>query len=124
MSLKKLVYTAFVAFWACVFTIVMLDSLSGNDSGHPPPHAHSLATYTLAEVARHDTLDDCWMAIDGKVYDFTGYIDHHPTEPSVLEPWCGSEATEGMKTKGYGRNHSQRAWRAMEDYLIGELSEE
>lgn len=120
--MKKVVYTAFVAFWSCALTIVSLNAMSpengaeGNDKG--------VSVYTLADVAEHDDLDDCWMAIEGKVYDFTGYIDEHPTPPSVLEPWCGTEATEGMRTKGYGRDHSRRAWERAKDFLIGELAAE
>lgn len=120
--MKQFVYTVFIAFWAAALTIFALDALTPDArAGGTKEEA---PTYTLSEVAEHNTLDDCWMAIEGKVYDFTGYIELHPTEPSVLEPWCGSEADEGMKTKGYGRNHSTRAWSAMEDYLIGKLSED
>jgi cytochrome b involved in lipid metabolism len=117
--MKKLTYTVFVAFWSCVGTIALLNALAphaeAGDSGD------SKTGYTLAEVAEHDQLDDCWMAIEGQVYDFTDYIDQHPTPPSVLAPWCGREATEGMRTKGYGRDHSERAWQMAESYRIGAL---
>lgn len=120
--MKQLVYTVFVAFWACVLTILALDALTPTARAGDEQTAE--AAYTLAEVAEHDQLDDCWMAIEGKVYDFTAYIDQHPTPPSVLEPWCGKEATEGMRTKGYGRDHSERAWQMAEQYLIGTLTED
>ena len=118
--MKQAVYTIFVAFWACALTILALDALTptaraGDKQGEP-------GSYTLAEVAEHDRLDDCWMVIEGTVYDFTGYIDQHPTPPAVLEPWCGKEATEGMRTKGYGRDHSERAWQMAEQYAIGTLA--
>ncbi len=120
--MKKLVYTAFVAFWASIFTLVSVQALS--DHKKEPSDEESLGTYTLEEVAEHDSLDDCWMAIEGKVYDFSNYIPEHPTPPSVMKPWCGEEATEGMRTKGYGRDHSPAAWEMMEDYLVGRLKEE
>jgi cytochrome b involved in lipid metabolism len=32
---------------------------------------------TRAELAKHTTKDDCWILIDGKVYDVTKF-DEHP----------------------------------------------
>lgn len=119
--MKKLVYTVFVGFWASVLTIAALEALS--PAAEAGSEDEGTKTYTFAEVADHATLDDCWMAIEGRVYDFTDYIDQHPTPPAVLEPWCGKEATEGMRTKGYGRDHSERAWRLASQYQIGELVE-
>jgi hypothetical protein len=34
--------------------------------------------FTKAEVAKHDTVNDCWMIINGKVYDVTPFVDEHP----------------------------------------------
>ena len=64
------------------------------------------------------------MAIEGYVYDFTSYIPHHPTPAAILTPWCGREATEGMRTKGYGRDHTPAAWSMMSEYLVGVLAAE
>ncbi|WP_157960358.1 cytochrome b5 domain-containing protein [Marinimicrobium alkaliphilum] len=116
--MKKTVFAAFIAFWSSIGTLVLVGSLSA----HAVSEAEGeLSTYTLEQVAEHNTLGSCWMVIEGKVYDFTGYIPRHPTPPVVMEGWCGREATEGMRTKGYGRDHSPAAWGLMEDYLIGEL---
>lgn len=123
MSLKKLVYSAFIAFWACIVTIIILNAVSQAPPTEQKTDSDDLEEYALEQVAEHDSLDNCWMAIEGNVYDFTDYIEHHPTDPSILEPWCGGEATEGMRTKGKGRNHSPRAWQAMEDFRIGRLQE-
>jgi hypothetical protein len=93
----------------------------------PPPAGPASATpaagrrLTLAEVARHARPDDCWMAIDGSVYDFTAYLPRHPSEPEVIEIWCGSEASEAYRTKTRGRPHSAAATRRMADYRLGAL---
>jgi cytochrome b involved in lipid metabolism len=34
--------------------------------------------FTKAEVAKHDTVHDCWLIINGKVYDVTPFVDEHP----------------------------------------------
>ena len=77
---------------------------------------------TLAEVARHARPDDCWMAIDGSVYDFSAYLPNHPSEPQLIEPWCGREASEAYRTKTIGRPHSARAGTLMARYRIGTLA--
>lgn len=80
--------------------------------------------YTLKQVATHNKADDCWMAIRGRVYDFTEFMSIHPAPPAIMTPWCGKEATEGMTTKGYGADHSLGAWEMTAEYLIGTLIEE
>lgn len=116
--MKKTVFAAFVAFWSSVGTLLALVVLAPAAT-----LAEGETEYTLEEVAEHASLEDCWMAIKGKVYDFTDYVSQHPAPPPVLEPWCGREATEGMTTKGYGRDHSPAAWESMEAYQVGVLSE-
>jgi cytochrome b involved in lipid metabolism len=119
--MKKTVFSVFVAFWASVGTMLALHAMAPD---HATSEEASLPVYTLADVAEHATLDDCWMAIEGKVYDFTGYIPDHPTPPFVMEQWCGKEATEGMRTKGYGRDHSAAAWAMMAPYQVGTLADD
>ncbi len=124
--MKKLVYTVFVAFWAAVGTLVLVNALVPDAAEHAPqqtPEPTQPAGYSLSEVAKHATLGDCWMVIEGTVYDVSDYVPRHPAPPHVLEPWCGREATEGMRTKGDDSDHSPRAWRLLERYRIGFLLE-
>jgi cytochrome b involved in lipid metabolism len=75
----------------------------------------------LAEVAEHPREGDCWVAIDGLVYDITAYLPDHPSEPELILPWCGREATQAWRTKGKGRPHSPRASQLLEKHKIGAL---
>ena len=81
-------------------------------------------TYTLAEVGRHALESDCWMAIDGQVYDLTSYLPDHPSKPSIILPWCGKEASEAYRTKSKGRAHSPAADQLLPGYRIGRLENE
>lgn len=120
--MKKFIFAVFIAFWASVGTVAVLQVLTPEPPTGDDPD--SPAVFDLGEVAEHDSLDDCWMVIEGKVYDFTDYVGQHPAPPSVLEPWCGKQATEGMRTKGIGRDHSPAAWAMLDDYRIGKLAED
>lgn len=53
----------------------------------------STQTFTLDDVAKHASDTDCWMAIDGKAYDVTSYVDKHPGGPTILKG-CGKDATD------------------------------
>lgn len=113
--LQRITFGAFVAFWACAATVVALWALvPAGDAAEPGER-----TIDAAELGRHDDIDDCWLAIEGVVYDISDYVPQHPAPPAVLGTWCGKEATEGMRTKGYGRDHSPMAWEMLERYRIG-----
>lgn len=118
--MRKLTYTAFVAFWSSVVTLLTVAVLAPDA---PVGAQEGEAAYTLDELAQHADEDSCWIAVEGIVYDITEYIPLHPAPPDILLAWCGDEATEGMRTKGYGRDHSPAAWAMLEDYRIGTLEE-
>lgn len=118
--MRKLVYTAFVAFWTAVVTIAMIDRPGKTDDAGNGGSTET--SFTLAQVARHDRPDDCWMAIEGAVYDLTDYLPRHPAPPDVINEWCGRDATSGMRNKGGNSDHSERAWRQLERYRIGVLA--
>lgn len=118
--MRKLTYTAFVAFWSIAVTLLTVAVLAPDA---PVDAQEGESAYTLDELARHADEDSCWIAVEGIVYDITEYLPMHPTRPDILLPWCGGEATEGMRTKGYGRDHSPAAWAMLEDYRIGTLEE-
>ena len=42
------------------------------------------------ELAKHTAYDDCWMAIQGKVYDLTKFMDDHPGGDEVLKDSAGA----------------------------------
>lgn len=119
--MRKLVLIATALFW----TAVAVFAATGTATPPPPAAKTSGAVqpYTLAEVARHATEADCWMAINGVVYDLTAYLPDHPTRPSVIVPWCGKEASEAYRTKTKGRPHTPEADQLLSRYRIGVLAQ-
>ncbi|GAA6060003.1 hypothetical protein JCM10212_001161 [Sporobolomyces blumeae] len=46
------------------------------------------------DVAKHNSADDLWMVIDGKVYDLTDFAPNHPGGTRILLKYAGKDATE------------------------------
>lgn len=49
---------------------------------------------TTAELQAHNKEGDAWMAVRGRVYDVTPYLEYHPGGRKVLEEWAGTDATK------------------------------
>ncbi|KAG0461076.1 hypothetical protein HPP92_021373 [Vanilla planifolia] len=99
--------------------------------------------YTLSEVKNHSSREDCWLIINGKVYDVTKFLeDHpggdedcwliingkvydvtkfledHPGGDEVLLAVTGKDATDDFEDVG----HSSTARAMMEEYYVGEIN--
>lgn len=77
-------------------------------------------TYTVTEIARHATPDDCWLLVSGAVYDVTAYLARHPGGAGLITPWCGKESTEAFATEDGRGEHSSRAYSLLATYYIGD----
>ena len=82
--MKRLIWSAFVAFWSSVGTIVAVGALSPTPVAAIGSEPQVTREVSLDELAQHNTEADCWIAIRGKVYDFSTYIPEHPAPPVVL----------------------------------------
>nr|CAI5823765.1 unnamed protein product [Callosobruchus analis] len=51
-------------------------------------------TVTKSELARHNRIDDIWLAVRGRVYNVTSYIPFHPGGPDELMKAAGIDATK------------------------------
>ncbi|WP_114358729.1 MULTISPECIES: cytochrome b5 domain-containing protein [Rhodopseudomonas] len=114
--MRKLFYVSTAAFWVAVAGFWIGDLLS---PATEPTATAAERSIGAAELAGHAKPDDCWMAIHGSVYDLTAYLPDHPSRPSIIEPWCGKEATEAYDTKTKGRKHSPEADALLPKYRIG-----
>ncbi|SCV70307.1 BQ2448_1701 [Microbotryum intermedium] len=50
--------------------------------------------YTLEEVAKHNTKDDCWVVVNGQVLNTTDFLADHPGGPKAILLYAGKDATE------------------------------
>lgn len=125
----------FVAVALTIAVIVILGVLATSSGGVPTttpstPTTKVASTITLVTVQTHNTASDCYMAIDGNVYDVTKYLDQgiHPGGNNMT-PYCGMDASNvfnGVGGNGNGRGrmhvHSAMAKQLLASYLVGTLT--
>ncbi|KAI5315520.1 PREDICTED: cytochrome [Prunus dulcis] len=73
--------------------------------------------YTLAEVSAHSDRKDCWLLIDGKVYDVTKFLEDHPGGDEVLLAATGKDASNDFEDVG----HSSTARAMMDEFYVGDI---
>ena len=77
----------------------------------------NLKEFDLAEIEKHNSENDCWLIINGGVYNTTEYVDKHPGGPEIMLDFAGKDATEDFEDTG----HSQDARKDLEKFLIGKV---
>ncbi len=101
----------------CSSTAKVETSETSNDT------SEAKAEYSLSDIEAHATKTDCWMAIEGKVYDVTKAIGQHPGGEAILLG-CGKDATEIFEKKpGTGKPHSEKAEEGLDNFYIGNLKQ-
>lgn len=58
------------------------------------PAGGKAQVYTLADVAKHNKPDDCWIAVNGDVLNVTAFLDEHPGGREALLLFAGRDATD------------------------------
>ncbi len=80
----------------------------------------TLATYTLADVEKHNSDTDCWMAVDGSVYDVSNFVDQHPGGERILMG-CGKDASSIFAS--IPKHEGPRAQDLLPKFKIGTLGQ-
>ena len=92
-------------------------SASSTSSARTPASAGP--TYTLAQVGQHNAATDCWAAIDGGVYDLTGWVNRHPGGPERIIAICGTDASVAFDSQHSG---DQRPEVQLTQFYLGALN--
>lgn len=75
--------------------------------------------YTMAQVQAHKTSGDCWVAVDGKVYDLTNWEAKHPGGADRITALCGTDGTAAFQAQHAGQGEPNET---LAEYQIGTLA--
>lgn len=66
------------------------------------------ATYTMQQVAEHNSAASCYTAINGSVYDLTPFITQHPGGRAAILSLCGVDGTSAFEAQHGGQRRPER----------------
>jgi cytochrome b involved in lipid metabolism len=79
---------------------------------------------SLEELRKHNTEANCWMAIDGAVYDMSQYIKLHKEACKKINfaNYCGADASDVWKKKESGKSqHKKQSLRSLQKSKVGQM---
>ncbi|ODV72264.1 FMN-dependent alpha-hydroxy acid dehydrogenase family protein CYBJADRAFT_153096 [Cyberlindnera jadinii NRRL Y-1542] len=113
--------TLVLAFAGASFTVISNNSNNiENDAGFA-----SRRTFPVVEVQKHNHSEDCWIAINGEVFNVTNFLQVHPGGKERLMKYAGKDASIE-----FGQMHSKEVLAKMSNFiehmgsLEGEFEEE
>lgn len=81
-------------------------------------------SYSLTDLASHNIPEDCWVAVDGTVYDITEFPASHSGGAEAIIRWCGQDASKGFATKNDSNgSHSAKSKLNLDQFFKGLLVE-
>lgn len=83
----------------------------------PPAPTPTALIYNLVEVSKHNNANDCWVVIEGGVYNVTSYIPQHPGGPQTVIRSCGKDGTSIFNLK-----HSPDKKQYLTPYFLANLN--
>jgi len=66
--------------------------------GEADATAGQLRIVSAEELAAHKSASSCWVALHGKVYDFTSFLEEHPAGPESILKLGGTDGTDMYET--------------------------
>ena len=88
------------------------DEPAGKNSEEPQPTQTAEPTqdpeetvngFTLAQVSERNSAAECWVAIDGGVYDLTQWIRSHPGGSGAILNLCGKDGSASFTSQHGGQ---------------------
>ena len=71
--------------------------------------------YTISEIKKHNTINDCWIYSNNNVYDITNFINKHPGGANCLLKKAGTDCSNDYYF------HSKGGKSLWKKYRIGKI---
>eukprot|EP00009_Paramoeba_aestuarina_P008934 CAMPEP_0201507274 /NCGR_PEP_ID=MMETSP0161_2-20130828/986_1 /ASSEMBLY_ACC=CAM_ASM_000251 /TAXON_ID=180227 /ORGANISM="Neoparamoeba aestuarina, Strain SoJaBio B1-5/56/2" /LENGTH=171 /DNA_ID=CAMNT_0047901591 /DNA_START=44 /DNA_END=559 /DNA_ORIENTATION=+ len=73
--------------------------------------------FTREEVAKHNTRDDCWIVLHGKVLNVSQWIWNHPGGAEAIVKYAGKDATDAFELQ----QHQNYVYDMLSQFQIGKI---
>lgn len=100
---------------------LIADKRYNNDVFNSHYSSNSEHHYSRSEVACHNKYNDCWMIINGHVYDLTRFMTIHPGGSKILQVTAGSDGSDDYNHISHHKN--QEIEGQLATYEIGTVDE-
>ncbi|KAF1816578.1 nitrate reductase [Eremomyces bilateralis CBS 781.70] len=77
--------------------------------------------FTRAEIEGHDKENDCWIVVDGKVYDATSVLSWHPGGKSAILGHAGKVHQE--TSDEFSAIHDDFAYQKLKECILGTVTD-
>ena len=76
--------------------LVLNDSASSSEKAKKPAKKLEVPDkeFSLEDIAKHNTPEDCWVAVNGMVLNVTDFLEYHPGGPKAILLYSGKDATK------------------------------
>ena len=122
--MKKFVTASLFVFWAIIVAVLtdglvayenkknaaLNSSLINQGSTGATQNVGGTKTINLdkVEVAKHSSSADCWVIVEGNVYNLTQFLGQHSGGGSAIVPYCGKDGTNAFLTKDQSPSQSHQ----------------
>ena len=83
-----------------------------------PAKTATQGTYSLSDVATHNSSTNCWTTINGSVYNLTPWINRHPGGKQAIISLCGIDGTQAFNDQHGGQARPEQE---LKSFLVGKL---
>ncbi|KEQ57611.1 uncharacterized protein M437DRAFT_79565 [Aureobasidium melanogenum CBS 110374] len=77
--------------------------------------------FTREEIEKHDKEDDCWIVVDGNVYDATSVLDWHPGGKATIMNHGGKLSQE--TSESFESIHDGYAYKKLAECILGTVTD-
>lgn len=74
--------------------------------------AAMVLAFSVEELKKHNSKSDCWIAIDGQVYDVSQFVASHPGGAARIMMYAGGDASSA-----FGKIHTHLVLRKMKEHI-------